>query len=111
MGRTIDLRKLQKLNITATIDLSGGTGTETSVPQSATSVTLKAANANRKEIIIVNNSTKDMWISFTGTATVDKGIFLPKNQNVFIEDKYTGIISGIWTSAAGGGSAEITEIT
>ena len=68
-----------------------------------------AANANRVEVIVRNDSNETLYLSLTGTATTSSTIELKKGD-VFFEDKYTGIISGIWGSA-GTGNALITEVT
>lgn len=86
----------------------GTVGTQSTVSRSATSVTLLASNSSRNEAYIRNDSTTDLWVSLGATATVNKGIKLAKGDTL-IEDKYTGAISGIWTSA-GAGNAEIIEV-
>jgi hypothetical protein len=50
-----------------------------------------------------------MYIFHGANATLTSAIRLRK-EDTFIEDKYTGVISGIWDSVAGGGNAEITEV-
>ena len=87
----------------------GDTGTSTSVAVSATSVTLVAANADRKQVIIRNDTNKIMYIAHGSTATTSSAIKL-KNNSVYFEDKYTGVISGIW-SGTGTGNAQIIEDT
>jgi len=87
----------------------GDTGAASSVGISATSVPLIVANVDRKEIIIRNDTNQDLFIAHGATATLSSAVRLKKNDT-YIEDKYTGAISGIWTSAAGGGNAQITEI-
>jgi len=87
----------------------GDTGAESTVARSVTSVTILAANASRVEAIIRNNSSTTMYLSLTGTATTSSTIELLKGDTYF-EDKYTGIISGIWNSA-GAGNAIVTEVT
>src|ERR1700751_785577 len=51
------------------IEASASTGTLTTVLASATSVTLLAANANRKGFILYNNSSKTCNVAFSATAT------------------------------------------
>lgn len=87
----------------------GDTGTASSVAVSITSVTLVAANADRREVIIRNDTNNDLYIAHGGTATTSSAVKLKKGDT-YIEDKYTGIISGIWDSAGGGGNAQITEV-
>ena len=87
----------------------GDTGAASSVGISATSVTLISANIDRKEVVIRNDTNQDLFIAHGATATLSSAVRLKKNDT-YIEDKYTGIITGIWTSAAGGGNAQVTEI-
>jgi len=87
----------------------GDTGAAFSVAISITSVTLLAANTSRREVIIRNDTNQDLYIAHGGTATLSSAVKLKKGDT-YIEDKYTGIISGIWDAVAGGGNAQITEI-
>jgi len=86
----------------------GTTGTQTTVARSATSVTLLSSLSTRNEFYIRNDSTTDLWVSYGATATVNKGIKLAKGDTL-VGDKYTGQVSGIWTSA-GAGNAEIISV-
>lgn len=88
----------------------GDTGAASSVAVSATSVTLVAANADRKEVIIRNDTNNNLYIAHGATATLSSAVKLKKGDT-YIEDKYTGVISGIWDATGGGGNAQITEIT
>ena len=88
----------------------GDTGAASSVAISATSVTLVSSNTARKEVIIRNDTNQDLYVAHGGTATLSSAVKLKKGDT-YIEDKYTGVISGIWDSASGGGNAQITEIT
>lgn len=107
--KSYDLRRELKVIANISSDIQGNQGTAYSIPASITSVTLVAANANRKEVIIRNDTNNDLYIFHGATATLNSAIKLKKGDT-YIEDKYTGIISGIWNSIAGGGNAEITEI-
>jgi len=86
------------------------TGASSTVAISATSVTLLALNADRKQAIIRNDTNQDLYITHGATATTSSAIRLKKND-VYLEDKYTGVISGIWSAATGGGNAQIIEDT
>jgi hypothetical protein len=68
-------------------------------------VQIVAANANRKVIVIVNNSNQDVFLRYgTGTPLVNNGIRLNANGGALVEDRWTGIISGVCAS----GSATVT---
>ena len=87
----------------------GDTGAAATVAVSVTSVTLLAANTARKQAIVRNDTNNDMYIAHGATATTNSAIKLKKGDT-YIEDKYVGIMTGIWDSVAGGGNAQITEI-
>lgn len=87
----------------------------TTIPNSATSVSFLAANANRKKMIISNNSTQDLYLDLDATASIaDHAIKIPKvTPGGFIAtyelEDYTGVVSGIW-AATGTGAALIREM-
>lgn len=102
---------------TAGVQLSGfdqsrpATAALTSVAGSATSVSLLAANAARRQVFIDNDSTKTLYVAFAATATIAAfTLRIASGQSWESElNGYTGAISGIWTSA--NGNARITEVT
>lgn len=82
------------------------------VAASATSVTVLAANANRLGAIIVNDSTASCYLKYGSTAsTTSYTRLLPPGAEYELPGDviYTGIITGIWTSATG--TARTTELT
>ena len=86
------------------------TPTTTSVASSATSVTVLAANANRKGVSFSNISTAKLYLSFATPATtancfieVPAGAFLLLDQQLIV----VSAIYGIWTSATG--TVQVTE--
>jgi hypothetical protein len=89
--------------------------TSTTVPISATSVSLLAANANRKKLTVANNSNQDLFIDLDATASVaDHAIKIPKVTNsgfiaTYELEQYTGVVSGIW-AASGSGAALVREL-
>ncbi len=87
----------------------GDTGAASSVAVSVSSVTIIAANTARREVIIRNDTNNNLYLAHGGTATTSSAVKLKKGD-VYIEDKYTGVISGIWDSVGGGGNAQITEV-
>lgn len=71
-------------------------------------VSLISANANRKEVIIVNESSSDLYVKFGSTATsIDYTVKLTPNE-VLLEDVYLGTITGRLSS--GSGNAQVTEV-
>ena len=91
------------------VEKTGDDGAPTSVEQDDESVTIVEANANRVEVFIRNDSEDPLYLEYGEEATTDSAIKLLQDD-VLIEDKYTGIITGIW-GASGSGNARITEIT
>ena len=87
----------------------GDTGAASSVAVSVSSVTIIAANTARREVIIRNDTNNNLYLAHGGTATLSSAVKL-KRGDVYIEDKYIGVISGIWSSTGGGGNAQITEV-
>ena len=92
------------------------TSTLTNVAGSATSVTLLAANNNRKTVLIVNDSTSGLYIAWSSNAasTSNYSIFLRGKiednlaSTSFSGEDYSGQITGIWATA--NGFARITEV-
>ena len=92
------------------------TSTLANVASSATSVSLLAANNNRKTAIIINDSTSDLYVALNASAAsiTNYSLFLAArvgNTPSFLAingDDYSGEIRGIWSSA--NGFARITEI-
>lgn len=94
----------------STTAVSSATGTITSVAASATSVTILVSNAGRKGFSLYNDSTSILKIAYAATASataftvsLQPGSYFENSVN------YTGIVTGIWNSAAG--SARVTELT
>ena len=87
------------------------TATLTTVAASAVSVSLVASNAARRQVVIVNDGNKSLYVAFAATASTTAFTVRLGGGNEFVSelDSYTGVISGIWDVAAG--SARITEIT
>jgi len=87
------------------------TPTITQVTPTTTSTTLKASNANRKAIILVNGGTSDCYVTYGATSTSTTYTFiLPSLGTTTIRgEEYSGVISGIWV-ATGGNSMQVTEI-
>lgn len=89
-------------------------GATTTVASSATPVTLKAANANRKGLVVNNDSTSILYV-LLGSGTVSATNFtyalaakgtVPSN---LIINGFSGLVTGVWSAA--NGSAYVTELT
>jgi hypothetical protein len=85
------------------------------IPISAASVSLLAANPNRKKLVLANNTNQDLYIDLDAFASIaDHCIKIPKiSPNGFIASyelaSYTGVVSGVW-AATGTGAALIREM-
>lgn len=88
----------------------GTTSITTQVGDSATVVTLKAANTSRIKLVIVNTSSAVLYVKEGSGATIADWTYKLNNDDTTIIDDYSGIVTGIWASDAGGG-ANVTETT
>lgn len=88
------------------------TSTTTQVADNATSVTLLAANANRRGAAIENSSSARCHIKFGITAsTADYTVSLAQYGYYEVPFGYTGRIDAIWASDPNDGGAKCTELT
>ena len=86
------------------------TPTTTSVASSATSVTILASNANRRGLLIFNDSTALLRLSVSTPATQANSLITMAPGSTLLLDHaliFTGTIYGIWTAA--NGTAQVTE--
>ncbi len=100
------------VDVTSTVLPAGAaTSSVTSEADSSSSVTLKSSNSARKEIIIQNTSSAILYVKYGTTATTSDFTVLLSQNDILIEDRYTGRIDGIWATDPGNGAAKVTEIT
>lgn len=88
------------------------TAATTNVTASASNQTLLAANANRKRVVIYNDSTATLYLKFGTTASTTSYTYKLSGGDTYESPAlpvYTGQIDGIWASATG--AARITEGT
>ena len=66
------------------------------------STEVRAANTNRKLLILINDSDENIYIALGQTATLNNGIRLNKNGGSLIlnDPKYTGVINAICSSGS-----------
>ncbi len=86
----------------------GATGTVSSVATSTTVATLLASNTSRKEAIIFNDSAQMLYVKLGSAATSTDFSYRLAAGGTLVEDKYTGIITGILDSSTG--VARATEV-
>lgn len=91
-------------------DVSIASTTSVQVASSVANVTLKASNASRKMLIIVNDSTSILYVKLGATATSTSYSYKLAAGDILElpHPIYTGIVDGIWVSA--NGNAYVTEI-
>lgn len=90
-----------------------GTATHSTVGDAATSTTILAANSARRGASIINVSSAILYLDMSGgtaTATTAHHVQLVQNAYFEVPFGYTGAITGIWASDAGG-SANVVEYT
>lgn len=89
------------------------TAVVTAVSQSATTVTLLAANANRRGAFIFNDATNRLLLVKlgSGASVTDFSVkMLPGSVFELPIPVYTGLVTGIW-SGSGSGTAQVTELS
>lgn len=88
---------------------NGATGTVSSVGASVTNVTVLASNANRLRAWLYNDSTSEVYIKFSATASSGSYTKRLLPNEFFPVEFYTGIIDAIWDVA--NGNMRVTELT
>lgn len=92
------------------VTAAAATATLSNVSGSASSVTVLAANAARLGATVVNDSGAICYVKFGSTASATSFTYkLAAGDTLEVPFAYTGILTGIWTSATG--SARVTEFT
>jgi len=87
------------------------TPTTTSVTSTTTSALILAANANRRGLMISNQSTSKLYLSFNASAAPNNSFIQMDPSSFVLLDQqliFTNAIYGIWTSA--NGTAQVTEL-
>lgn len=86
------------------------TATHSNVSGSATSVTLLSSNGSRRGATIYNDSIAVLYVKLGATASTTSFTVKMYEDDFFeVPFGYTGVIDGIWASAAG--SARVVEFT
>lgn len=89
----------------------GATGTTSSVNDTTTSTQLAASATGRKELFITNTSSAILYVKFGTTASSTSFAVALEQNETFIEDKYTGVVHGVWATDPNDGAAIITVVT
>ncbi len=82
---------------------------DSKVDASTTSVSLLAANVNRKGFSVRNHSISDLHISLSATASPESAIKLEPNAIYECPLDYVGPVAGVWISEDEDGYAAILE--
>lgn len=109
---SLDTTGALRVNASVTTSVpTASTATLSNVASSASSVSLLASNASRKQATFFNDSTQILYLKFGTTASATSyTVQIPSNGYYEIPVAiYTGAIDGIW--AAANGNARITEMT
>lgn len=93
------------------VDAVATDATLSNVNGSASSVTLLAANTDRRGLLLVNDSTATLYLKYGATAsTTSYSVKMePGSYWEMPRPIYTGRIDGIWSAA--NGAARITELS
>jgi hypothetical protein len=108
----IDLKIYRLMGLTFQPQLneqSSSTAITTLIASTAISTVLLPNNPTRLGFIIVNNSNRDLYLDYDSSASLSDYVQqVPKIASgmtaSFREDKFTGVVSGIWASAGSGGA-------
>jgi hypothetical protein len=103
-GSIVDLATLLTL-----AQINTGTPTETAVSVAASTTDVLAANANRKMLLLINDSTNTIYVKFSGDASLNTGTRLNANGGSILFDRYvpTSAVKAIATVA--GSTLLVTE--
>lgn len=85
----------------------GDNSTVSTVALSDVSATVLAANTDRKQVYIYNDTGKQIWIFYGTPAVFGNGIVLER-RSAFLEDKYRGQITAIMDTG-NTGNIQVTE--
>jgi hypothetical protein len=86
------------------------TPTTVSIASTTSSVSIASTNSNRKGIVINNQSTSDLYLSFTSPASSSNSFLEMAPSSVLALDQQlivTNAIYGIWDTA--NGTAQVTQ--
>lgn len=91
------------------------TATRTQVNDSATAVSLVAANTGRKGLVITNDSSARVFVGYGATAPTTTNytfvILSGQTWEMTPSNVFTGQLQGIWETDPNDGAARITELT
>jgi hypothetical protein len=97
-------------DVTVTALAVAAAATLANVSDTASSTTLLASNAARLAAIIYNDSTVGLYVKYGATASATSFTYFRDAGESYREERYTGVIDGIWESDASG-TARVTELT
>ncbi|MGE0629582.1 MAG: hypothetical protein AB7O43_17365 [Hyphomicrobiaceae bacterium] len=112
VGLQADVNGNLKVTVAGASSPAVASATTASVASSASSTTIAAANSARQALSIYNDDANALLIKYGATASASSykvripgGGYWERPP----DDRYTGIIDGIW-EADGSGSARVTEL-
>jgi hypothetical protein len=118
--QSIDTTSRIKPQFPTTLRVTNVDGTSISVPTTGSSCTpvrvpitssvspLASLNANRKEIIIFNDSAANLYVKFGTNASATDFTYKIPASGTLQEDRYLGVLSGLLDSGAG--NAQVSEV-
>ena len=97
-------------SLTVNIGDKGENSAVTSVAAAVADTLLKAANDDRVELIVENDSaTADLYIKYGSGASTSSFTKKLEPGDALAIDTYTGVVHGYWSVASG--NARVTEVT
>lgn len=90
-------------------NLKGSTVSEGKIGVTNSSGIIKSATTNRISLTIVNDSTREIYISLSGTAVLNEGIRLNRSGGSVTITDYAGAVSGI--TLAGTQNVTFSEVS
>jgi len=104
----------QALNLSELTDINENTSLAssadvTSVASSVSVVTIKAANSNRKSLIVTNDGSDVLYLKYGAGASLTSYTIQLFAEDLAVIDDFSGEVTGIWDVATG--SARVTETT
>lgn len=104
----------QPVSVASTVavkEVRAATPTQSTVADSASSVTVLASNANRLGASIENDSSAVLYLKLGATASITSyTVRMVQYAYYEVPSGYTGVIDGIWATDPGDGAARVTEL-
>lgn len=110
---------LERVDVATPLPVGQAGGSTSAVTQkdaAPSATTLLAANSSRLGASVFNNTSLDLYLKLgSGASTESFTVKMAAGSYYEVPFRYTGIVTGIWPSAAGSGTADgnamVTEVS